>query len=80
MKSAFRLVCSQGASFLTKEERSELARESVAAAERIKAKDDCYIFNGDQDLKIVVRITKREVWIMTTSEANAGGLPSPLDN
>lgn len=80
MKSPFRLVCSQGASFLTKEERSELAREAVTAAERIKAKDDCYIFNGDDDLKIVVRMTKREVWIMTTSEANAGGLPAPTDN
>ena len=59
---------------------SELVRDAVAAAERTKSRDDCYIFNGDQDLKIVVRLKKREVWIMTTREANAGGLPAPTDN
>lgn len=80
MKSAFRVVCSKGASFLTKKERVEIVNEAVARAEKINAREACYIFNGGQDLKIVVRMIKREVWIMTNGEADAGGLPSPSHN
>ena len=80
MKSAFRVVCSKGSSFLTKENRSQIVKDAVTKAEKIKSKKDCYIFNGDDDLKIVVRMKKREVWIMTVEEAKKGGLPSSSDN
>lgn len=80
MKSAFRLVCSEGASFLTKEERDELTKDVVKRVEQIPSKEAAYIFNDDRGLKIVVRWAKLEVWIMTNQEAVEGGLPSVSDN
>jgi hypothetical protein len=80
MKSAFRLVCSKGASFLTKEDRDELAKEVVKRVEQIASKEAAYIFDGDRGLKILVRWARREIWIMTNQEAAEGGLPSASDN
>jgi len=80
MKKAFRLVCSEGASFLTKEERDQLVRDAVKRVERIEPKEAAYIFNDDRGLKVVVRWDKLEVWIMSNEEAVDGGLPSVSDN
>ena len=80
MKKAFRLVCSEGASLLTKDERGKLAKEAVKRVEQIEPKEAVYIFNDDRGLKIVVRWTKLEVWIMSNEEAVSGGLPSASDN
>ena len=80
MKAAFRLVCSEGVSFLTKEDRSAIAVEAVKWAEKMQLKDDAMILNDSRGLKIVVRWLKREIWVMTEEEARMGGLPSPSDN
>ena len=77
MKTAFRLVCSEGASFLTKEKRQQLATEAVRTDERMIPKEAAYILNDDRGLKIVARWTKFE---MTDREATDGGLPSGSDN
>lgn len=80
MKAAFRMVCSEGASFLTREEMEQLAAEAVHECEKIKPKANNFILNGDRGLKVVVRWFEREVWIMSIEEAEGGGLPSPSDN
>jgi len=80
VKKAFRLVCSEGASFLKKDERDQLVTDVVARVEKYAVKEAAYIFSDDRGLKIVVRWGKLEVWIMTTHEAANGDLPSPSDN
>lgn len=80
MKDAFRMVCSEGAKFLTREERQALVVEAVKTAENLGGKDAAYILNDSRGLKVVVRWKSREVWIMSNEEASKGGLPSPLDN
>ena len=80
MKYSFRLVCSIGVSFLTKEERSAIAVEAVKWAEKMQLKNDAMILNDSRGLKIVVRWLKREIWVMTEEEARKGGLPSPSNN
>lgn len=80
MKSAFHIVCSEGASVLTKEERQVLATEAVQQANTIKPSANFFILSDDRGLKIVVRLSTMEVWIMANEEADAGGLPSERDN
>jgi hypothetical protein len=80
MKKAFRLVCSEGASFLTKGERDKLVKDAVKRVEQIEPKEAAYIFSDDRGLKVVVRWSKLEVWIMSNEEAVNGGLPSVSDN
>ena len=76
MKTEIRLVCSEGAAYLTDEERRAIAEEALRQSVRAPI-DAAFIFNAE-GLKIVVR--KSEIWIMTTEEAQKGGLPSPSDN
>jgi len=80
MREPFRVVVSQGASYLTAEEQNELMVLAVREAEKLRLKDQYVIFDDPRGLKVVVRWEEREVWIMTGKEADAGGLPSPSDN
>ena len=80
MRAAFRMVCSEGASFLKWEEMERLAAEAVRECEKIEPKSKNFILNRDRGLKVLVRWFEREVWIMSIEEAVGGGLPSPSDN
>ena len=82
MKYAFRMVCSVGASFLTREERNEIVRQAVVAVEKMPLFQESVIFfdQMERGLKIVVRFQKREIHIMTVQEAKDSGLPQKPDH
>lgn len=72
MKVPFRIVCSEGAAFLTKEERDQLATKVVKMAENMKPGDGfCLFTDHDRLLKVLVKLDAREVVIMRMSEASS---------
>ncbi len=83
MKFAFHSVCSMGASFLSAEQRRAIALQAVTAVEKLKPfHEEVVIYDIDIDnrkVKVVVFFAKRELHIMTATEAAEAGLPDKPD-
>jgi hypothetical protein len=86
MITAFRVVASIGASFLSQPERERIVLEAVKEAKDLEPNENDVVYCdvAAADLRVVVLFAKREVHIMTSKEAAEIGLPgkrrSPSDN